>query len=349
MSLFRNIVIIVIGLAFLYGLFTVGFPFLLAIVAAIFIEPLNHILMKVARLNRLAAATISCTLFTLSLLGAAYLLGLKIVSELITFWKRAPSYLDGMNSFILDFTQQTQIFYDSLSPEQAQQFQRGIETGVDALTNALNNLISGISGYFLDIAKTIPSLFIFYIVFTVALYLFSFSVPILKRSFLTLFHPDSQDKMESILLNLRRAIFGFMKAQFILSMLTYIVALIGLFILKVDYPLAIALLIVIVDILPILGTGSLILPWAIYCLVTGNTFLAVGLLILFLVITVFRRTVEPKILGDSVGIGALSALISLYIGFKLVGVIGLFLGPIVVIVYQAMRKVGLLNIKIKLE
>lgn len=345
----KNILIIVLGLAFLYGLFTVGFPFLLAIIIAIFIEPVNQLLMKYGRLKRVYAATITCTLFTLATLGTLYLLGLKIISELTVLLKKTPTYLENVNVYFKDFTTQTQLFYDSLSPEKAQQFQQGLETGVSALTGALNDLISGFSSYFLNIAKTIPNLFIIYIVFSVALYLFSYSLPLLKNSFLSLFHESSQHKVDSILLNLRKSIFGFMKAQFILSSLTYLVALSGLLLLKVDYSLTIALLIVIVDILPIVGTGSFIVPWAVFCLITGDVFLGVGLLILFLVITVFRRTVEPKILGDSIGIGALSTLISLYIGFKLVGVVGLFLGPIVVIIYQAMRKVGLLNIKIKLE
>src|SRR5690606_41649497 len=112
---------------------------------------------------------------------------------------------------------------------------------------------------------------------------------------------------------------------------------------------AIALLVVIGDILPSLATGSVLVLWATVCIITGNSYLGVGLIVLFLVITVFRRMIEPKIIGDSIGIGALSTLISLWVGFELVGVVGIFLGPIVVIIYQAMRKVGLLNIKIRLE
>src|SRR5690606_40991132 len=108
-------------------------------------------------------------------------------------------------------------------------------------------------------------------------------------------------------------------------------------------------LVMLVDLLPILGVGSFLVPWAIYQGLVGNWFIAIGLVVLFLVITVVRRIIEPKVLGDAVGISALSALISLYVGFKLVGVIGLFLGPVVVLVYEAMRKEGLLNIKIKLE
>src|SRR5690606_27964887 len=115
------------------------------------------------------------------------------------------------------------------------------------------------------------------------------------------------------------------------------------------YAMAISFVIVLVDILPVLGTGSVLVPWAAYSAFMGDMPLAIGLFVLFIVITVFRRIVEPKILGEQIGIGALPTLISLYVGFELIGAIGLILGPIVVIIYKAMAQVGLLKIKIRLE
>lgn len=330
-------------------MFTIGFPFLMAIIIAIFLEPLVQLLMKYAGMKRLASAAIVCSVFTLGIAALIYLLGLKLISELILFLMKLPKYLDQANAFFQETLQKTQLFYENLPPDVANQIQKGTETALSALINALNSLLGSVSGAFLDLAKTIPNLFILLVVFITALYLFSFNLPTLKGKFLMLFESKSQGKVEEVLLNLRKAIFGFIRAQLLISALTYVVALLGLMFLKVDFAVAIAFLIIIVDILPILGTGSVLIPWAAYQFVKGDGYLAVGLLIMYLVIIVFRRLVEPKILGDSVGISPLSALISLYVGFKLVGVIGLFLGPIVVIIYQAMQKVGLLNTKIKLE
>jgi sporulation integral membrane protein YtvI len=344
----KTILVLITGLAFLYALFTVGFPFLLAIVIAIFLEPLIQLLMKYARFNRIAAATTVCTLFTIVTLLLLYLLGLKIISELVVLSRKIPGYWQQLTLLIEDFMDRTALFFDSLSPEMARQLNQGLDAGMNTLNSAVNNLLSKISGMFITAFTALPSMLLFYIVFAVALYLFCYSMPRLKHSFLSLFEEASREKVESVLFNLRGSIFGFIRAQFILSSITYIVTLLGLLILDVNYPLAIALMIVIVDLLPILGTGSFIVPWAGFNLITGNIFLAAGLVILFIFITVLRRIIEPKILGDSIGIGALPTLISIYVGFKLVGAVGLFLGPIVVIVYQAMRKVGLLDIKIKL-
>jgi sporulation integral membrane protein YtvI len=278
-----------------------------------------------------------------------YLIGLKLISEFLAFLKKLPNYLTDANLMIQETVVDWQRQYSQLPDDVVSQIQSGTDTGIRALIDSLNSLLGNISGSFFLLAKAIPNLFIFFIVFIVALFLTSYSLTTLKGAFLSLFEEKSRDKVSEVLLNLRKAIFGFLRAQAVISFLTYIVALIGLLILDVNFAMAIALLIIIVDILPILGTGSVLVPWAIYMILTGHSFQGVGLIVLFLVITVFRRMIEPKILGDSIGIGALSTLISLYVGFKLVGMVGLFLGPIVVILYVAMRKVGLLKIKIKLE
>ncbi len=345
----RTIVLIALGLGFLYGLFTVGSPFLLAIIFAILLEPINLFLMKYARMNRVSAVTLVCTVFTLVLTLIMYVIGFKVITESYFYLTRLPDYLNNLNYFVQQTIHKTQLFYETLPADTAAQLQQGAESGINALMSTLESIVGSLSASLLNFAKMIPNFFIFFLVFIVGLYLFSFSLNTLKGSFLTLFEEKSRNKVEEVLDKLRNAIFGFIRAQLLISSLTYIITLIGLMILRIDFAIALALLVIIVDILPILGTGSVLIPWAVYLLVQGDSFVGFGLIVLYLVITIVRRLVEPKILGDSVGIGALSALISMYVGFKLVGVIGLFLGPIVVIIYQAMQKVGLLNIKIKLE
>lgn len=85
-----------------------------------------------------------------------------------------------------------------------------------------------------------------------------------------------------------------------------------------------------------------------FCSTQGHDSLAIGLFILFGVITVVRRVVEPKVFSTNMGISPLAALVSLYIGFKLLGFVGLFLGPALVILYDALRKVGIIQINFKL-
>ncbi|MBD2872565.1 sporulation integral membrane protein YtvI [Paenibacillus arenilitoris] len=340
----KTIVFIALGLLLLYLLFTVGAPFLLALVVAIFLEPLNKLFMNKFRMNRLVAATVSSSLFTVILIGLIALLGVKIAAELIAFFKKVPNYFENANGMVDDLMNRVQSLYQNFPPDAIET----LEGWLQGLTSALTKMVGSLSNTVIAFASSIPGMFIFFIVFLVAVYMFSFSLNTMKATVLSMFDEKSRPQVDDVLNNLKKSIFGFLRSQFILSALTYIISLLGLLVLDVKYPLAIALLIIIVDILPILGTGSVLVPWGTYLLLTGDVFTGVGLYILFLVITVFRRIVEPKILGDSVGIGSLSALISLYVGFKLVGVIGVFIGPLVVIIYMAARKAGLFQTKIKL-
>ncbi|MCU6710411.1 sporulation integral membrane protein YtvI [Paenibacillus sp. J5C_2022] len=340
----RSVIFIGLGLLLLYLMFTVGLPFLLALIIAIFLEPLSGLLMNRFKMNRLAASTISSSLFTLGFLGLIVLLGIKIVAELIAFLDRVPKYFTDGNDFIDKLMVDGRSLYQSLPPDAV----ATIEDFLVGLTKYIEQLIGTLSKTLLAFATGLPNMFIFFIVFLVAVYMFSFSLNTLKASVLSLFEENSRPQVDQVLVNLRKSIFGFLRSQFILSALTYIISFVGLLILDIKYPMAIAFLIIIVDILPILGTGSVLVPWGSYLIITGDMFTGFGLIVLFLVITVFRRIIEPKILGDAVGIGALPALISLYVGFKLVGVIGVFLGPLVVIIYIAARQAGLFQKRIQL-
>jgi sporulation integral membrane protein YtvI len=341
----RQLMLIIFALLFLYLFFTAGAPFLLALVVAVFLEPITQMLIAKGKMNRLAASTISSTLFTVILLGLAALLGIKVVAELTAFMQNVPQYLTNANGYIQEMLKKAQSF----SSGGAAPLPGQLESWLSNVSNALSQLSVSISSLLLNFAKGIPNFFIFFIVFLVAVYLFALGMPVMKKSFLSLFEEKSRMQMDQVLVSLRKSVFGFLRAQLLLSLITYVLCFAGLMIIGTGFPLAISLLIVVVDILPILGTGSVIVPWAAYQMVTGNMFTGIGLLLLFIVITVVRRVVEPKILGDAVGIGALSALISLYVGYELVGVVGVFLGPIVVIVFMAARKAGLLDFKIKLD
>ncbi|MBD0382737.1 sporulation integral membrane protein YtvI [Paenibacillus sedimenti] len=345
----KTVVIMVLGLLLLYGLFTVGLPFLLAMVTAIFLDPITVLLMRGTRVNRMTAATVVGTLFTLLTLTLFYFIGLNVVTELIELGRKAPNYMEEVNKYVDQAVTRTQGFYESLSPDMAAQVQTWLERGIETLTGTLTDVLSGISGFFLNVAGKIPNMFIWMIGFVIALYLFMFSLPKLKAAFLSMFEEQSKRKMENVLLNLRGAIFGFIRAQLIMAVLTYLVTFIGLLVLRAEYPLAISLIVMSMEFVPVLGTGLVFIPWFTYQLLAGHMAMGIGLLVLFLILTIFRRIIEPKVLSDAVGINALAALISLYVGFELMGIMGLFLGPLVVIIYQAMRKAGLLKLNIKMD
>lgn len=111
-----------------------------------------------------------------------------------------------------------------------------------------------------------------------------------------------------------------------------------------SYLYLIALAICIFDILPVAGSGGILIPWAIVSLIMGNTPQAIGLLIIYVVISVIRQYIEPKIVGDSLGVNPLITLAGLYFGLKLFGVLGMFIVPICLMTVKAFNDTGRIHL-----
>src|SRR5699024_1706193 len=141
----------------------------------------------------------------------------------------------------------------------------------------------------------------------------------------------------------QRALLGFLKAEFKLTFISAVIVLIGLLILRVEHALSIALIIWIVDFMPYLGAILVFLPWVIYSFSTGEVFLGVGLSILYVLIVLHRLLINPKILSSSIGISPLSIIFTMYVGFKLIGIIVIVLGPLTFILLKIFYETGILK------
>ncbi|MCI8397038.1 MAG: sporulation integral membrane protein YtvI [Clostridia bacterium] len=133
---------------------------------------------------------------------------------------------------------------------------------------------------------------------------------------------------------------GYLKAQAILIGINFVLVLIGLFAfeifgLNVGYPMLMALLIAFSDALPILGSGTVMVPWAVICAMQGNLNLAIALMVLFVIISVVRQLLEPKVVSGQIGIHPIFTLIAMYTGFKAIGIMGMLLGPIIIIILKS--------------
>lgn len=148
---------------------------------------------------------------------------------------------------------------------------------------------------------------------------------------------------KTVFVDLKKALFGFLKAQLTLISITTVIILIGLLILRVDYAITIALITGIVDIIPYLGTGLIFVPWIIYQVIAGDMALAIGLGILYILVLVQRQVMEPKILSSNIGIDPLATLIALFVGFKLIGFIGLIVGPVTLVIISTLYRANVFH------
>lgn len=320
--------------------------FFLAYLTALILEPLNNLFMRIKHVNRLAAVTTSFVLFMGLLAVLTYLSTTKLLKEFISLTKFIQRSLPDIQDWFVNLYNNIHDYIMLLPEELATQINDNFFEFTQKLLSI--DIVTPISNFVVNLSKSIPNTFILTIIFFVALFLLSLYLPKFHSGFLNLFTDRKREVISVLLEEIKKATIGFLRGQIMLSTITYIISFAGLKILDVKYAAAIALLIVIVDILPILGTGSTLGPWAIFSIAMGQYMLGIGLLVLFLVITVVRKSIEPKVFGERIGIGPLATLISIWVGFKAIGVVGVLVGPLLVILFQALVKIGVISRDLKI-
>lgn len=144
--------------------------------------------------------------------------------------------------------------------------------------------------------------------------------------------------------SIKQAVGGYFKAQLRIEVWMYLLILIGLFVLDVRYAALIALLIAVIDILPFFGSGAVLMPWAVVTALGGNYARALGFLIIWSAGQLFRQLIQPKIMGDSIGMKPIPTIVLLFIGYKAAGVIGMLVAVPIGIVVVNMNDAGFFDV-----
>jgi sporulation integral membrane protein YtvI len=320
-------------------------PLIFALITAMLLETVIQYYQKLMRLSRVKAVVASFLSYLLVLVVIGYNLFLILFQQVVKLSENTPTFVkDLYSSAIRPLVNKWESYSKTLPKEVI----NSLDDTILRTVNALDSFLQGAVHSLVGLLTAIPGFLIEFLIYLIALFLISIELPHITERVKTRLTSESQRKFSIVINQLTKAGLGFIKAQIILSLLTFILAFVGLSILQAPYTSLLALLIVIVDILPILGTGSVLVPWAIVCLLQDNQFMGIGLIILFVVITVVRRIIEPKVFATNLGISPLASLISLYIGFKLFGFFGLFAGPAVVIIFEALVKVNVIRFNFKI-
>lgn len=207
---------------------------------------------------------------------------------------------------------------------------RLVESGVARLTETVTARLPAAA---MTVAGFVPAAFVFITVTLLACYYFTADDGRIGKSvsaYLSRITPAPLgDRLPSMGRRLRRMGRQYLRACLLLGLLTFLQAFIGLAVLGVPYAFLLALLIAAVDFLPLLGTGVILIPWGIISLLLGQVKLGIGLLILYGVTTLIRQVLEPKLIGDGLGLHPLVSLLAMYAGLRLFGVGGMILAPLV--------------------
>lgn len=217
---------------------------------------------------------------------------------------------------------------------------------MSSITSGLSNGISGVY----SVVKNIPSILIGVVIGIIAWILFTKDYKKVVK-FIKLQLPDKHKNLLSETKKIfSSTILKMCRAYGLIMFITFCENFLGLTILNLigvmnnSYVFVIAIGIAVFDILPVAGSGGILIPWALIALVSGNVGQCVGLLILYAVITVIRQYIEPKIVGDSLGVNPLVTLAGLYFGLKLFGFLGMFIVPICVMTLKAFNDAGRIHL-----
>lgn len=345
----RNILITLSLILFavaLYFIVPVSVPIILALLFALMVEPLVRWTMQRLKISR-KLSVISVYIVVLGFLVVSlYYIMNTVIGKLIHWAKEAPSYLNRMIGSWNDF--QTNLFQmtDSLPKE----FVNAVQDEFDHIILSFRDSLVQLLNYdkILALAADIPSFLVSFLVFLIALFLFMLELPKVKHFFFKHLTEKTASRVQFMSNQLKQVSLGFLKAQLFVSIIIFIVALIGLLLIVPKYALVMALVIWIIDLVPILGSIIILGPWSIYAFIAGDTALGTKLAILAIILLIIRRTVEPKVMGSQIGLSPLPTLIAMFIGLKLFGFLGLIIGPLLVIMYTTAKEAGLINIQFKI-
>ncbi len=309
-------------------------PFLLAFAVSWMIRPVAHKISKKTHLPR-GLCSVLLLLVVFGLGGWGLWAGsVRLIAELGNLVERLLSdggIFDAMDSLMLWAEGIGARFglFSASEEGSAQAFYDGV---MQMVGNMLSSLAARLPELAASLFSALPSVLFFLVVSVVACFYFCTDEGSVTHSLGSFLPRAWQQKMPHIKKNLRDVLRKYVKAYGILLILTFALLLVGFWILQVEYAFLLAFLIALADLLPIIGVGTILIPWGIIMLLQKNFYLGFGLLILYLVISLIRQVAEPKVLGKSLGLHPLLTLFATYVGFSLFGLLGMILAPIVALV-----------------
>ena len=326
------VALIVAGLwFFLRFLLPIVLPFLLAALLALVAEPLVLSLNRYIRLPRGVAAAIGVTvvlaLTVLALLGLCAFL----VKELGTLAGVLPdmesatlSGLDSLEIWLLDLAQKTP---DKVRPI--------LVHGVEGMFSNGSALLDGLTGRLLNLAtsilKALPDSALGLGTWILASFMISARLPKIRTWIQEHLPKAWHEKYAPYLQALKKTVCGWLLAQAKLVGITFAILTAGFLLLRIEHPILWASATCVVDILPVLGTGTVLIPWSVVCFLQNDSIRAIGLLALYAVIALLRSVLEPRFVGKQLGLDPLITLLAIYAGYRLWGLPGMLLAPILAV------------------
>jgi len=331
---------VMLGLIFLgfKFIFPLLMPFLLAYLFSLLLHGPALFLSRKLRISRRVISALLVTLFFLLLAVLTLLVG----SELFTFARNAVSQF---NTVIIPTV-------ETLTESASRWTHRLDPNVIDLLEGFVNSVLLSLRAKVAELSTRLvtgimsglPSGFLNVLFMVIGTYFISLDFGLLRWAVARRIKEETYNKITAGFAHLKATMGRLLRSYVLIMCITFVEQAIGLTILGVEYSILIAMAIAIFDILPVVGSGTIMLPWAVSCLVAGNLKRGIGLLILYVIITVIRQSIEPRIVGDHVGLHPLLTLMCMFVGLRVFGGVGMLGLPILMAVLVGLENDGVITL-----
>jgi len=320
-------------------------PFILAFCIVSVVQPLIRFIKQKLKFKQEIAAVMIMLLIYMGIGSIIIVLATQLIILIKQLFVAIPDYYSAtIYPGLLKATQVFSDFINELPAEWQVQFNDLQGTIMDTLQNLVVSISQKGLSFLSNFTNSIPS-FLIAFMFTVML---SFFISIQYDKVISFIKIQIPDKAKRIIKDTRiifkDTVLKYIKAYLILMVITFIELTIGFVIIGVDNAVVIAAGIAVFDLLPFFGTGAIMVPWIIVVLLQGNLRFALGLAIVYGVVTLIRNILEPKVVGDQLGLNPIVSLMAIYLGFRLFGVLGMIAMPVIVQMALALQKNGTINL-----
>lgn len=300
-------------------------PFVIGWIIAMIANPLVKFLEKRVKIVRKHSSMMIVVVVLALIITLLYFVITKLISEAVGFVNDIPMYYESVSVEV----QRMLIQVEGLLQFLPQGVQDSVNQFFAHLGEYMNVAVQKIASPTVTVAgnvvKSIPAALVYTIVTIFSSYLFIVDRDKILEVFRK-YMPDGGTKYYQYLRkDVKHLVGGYFLAQFKIMFVIAVVLAVGFLVLGVDYALLLAVVIALLDFLPILGTGTILIPWAVIRLFSGEIAFSIGLLLIYVLTLVLRQVIQPKIVGDTMGLDPLATLLFLYLGFKVSGIAGMIL------------------------
>lgn len=338
---------VMVGIAWfgIQYLLPIVMPFVIAFIIAYFLQyPVNFVEKRI-RLPHKLIAMLAVLIFYVTVGGLLTLVGVKVVSGVFGFVKELPSfYIETVYPMFVSILHNLERTLIKLGLGELNAASGSTGQLIQSFSEMISQLPGQVIGIVTDFAVSVPGLFVDIVVMIIC----TFFLTIDYRRLTNFCMRQLSENSKTIFLEIKEYVVGTLLvcigSYALIMSITFVELSFALTFIGMNHAIIIAACIAVFDILPVLGTGGVMIPWALLTAVYGNYPLAMELFVIYLIITAVRNVIEPKIIGGQLGLHPVVTLVSMFVGVDFFGVIGLFGFPIGLSLIRHLNDRGVIRI-----